>query len=168
MFQKYMIRSFENIETCFKGFEDISVHYYKENAYIIEDAFGNKMKLEQGENYPMILTAYKSSDPRFVLYFLVRKTRAEFMPVEIYRLLIDDDRIHASRNLNAVLDFNYEKITNAFIGKYQDLVYNSPYFEDCHELINALIKINQSARQEEDRIKVPVALELKRLVMSSN
>jgi hypothetical protein len=168
MFRKYILRIFQDVETCFNDCDDIWVICCRKNAYIIEDAFGNKMKLQQSENHPAILTAYKSSDPRFVLYFLVRKTRAEFMPVEIYRLLSEDDRIKAGRNYNAAMNFNYEKITNAFIKKYEDLVYNSPYFEECHELINALIKINQSARQEKDRMKVPVALELKRLVIAPN
>jgi hypothetical protein len=168
MFRKYILIIFQDVETCFNDCDDIWVICCRKNTYIIEDVFGNKMKLQLSENHPAILTAYKSSDPRFVLYFLVRKIRAKIMPVEIYNLLSDDDRIKASKNCNRVLDFNYEKITNAFISKYEDLVYNSPYFGDCHELINAIIKINQSARQEKDRMKVPAALELKRLVMTPN
>jgi hypothetical protein len=168
MFQKYIIRTSENLETCFNDCDDIRVLCRRKNAYIIEDAFGNKMKLEQRENHPAILTAYKSCEPRFVLYFLVRKTSAEFMPVEIYMLLTEDVRIKSSKNYSMVMNFNYEKVTNAFIKKYEDLVYNSLYFEDCYDLKNALIKINQLVRQEKDRLKVPPALELMRLVIAPN
>jgi hypothetical protein len=126
------------------------------------------MKIQQRENYPALLTAYKSSDPRFVLYFLAKKIKVKIMPVEIYRLLSEDDRIKACKNYKMVLDFNYEKVTNAFIKKYEDLVYNSPYFEGCYNLANALIKINQLVKQEKDRMKVPAVIELKRLIIAPN
>ena len=168
MFRKYIIRTFENLETCFSDCDDIRVLCCRKSTYIIEDAFGNKMKLVQRENHPATLTAYKSSDPRFVLYFLARKVKVKIMPVEIYRLLRDDDRIKTSKNYDAVLIFNYEKLTNAFIKKYEDMVFNSPYFKGCYGLANALIKINQSVRQEKERLKVPPVLELMRLVMAPN
>lgn len=168
MFREYIIRIFENIETCFSDCDDIRVLCCKKDAYIIEDVFGNKMKLHQRETHPSVLTPYKSSDLRFVLYFLAKKLKVKIMPVEIYKLLSNDEIIKASENYNAVLDFNYEKVTDAFIKKFEDLVYNSPYFEDCYDLKNALIKIDQSVRQEEDRMIVPAVLELKRLVMAPN
>jgi hypothetical protein len=168
MFQKYIIRNVENVDTCFNDCDDIWVLCRRKNAYIIVDAFGNKMKLQQRGNHPAILTAYKSSDPRFVIYFFAKKIKAEIMPVEIYRLLSEDDRIKACKNYKMALDFNYVKVTNAFIKKYEDLVYNSPDFEGCYDLVNALIKINQSVKQEKDRMKVPAVLELKRLIMAPN
>ena len=47
MFQKYILRKFQEIETCLSDCGDIRVLCHKKNTYVIEDAFGNKMNLHK-------------------------------------------------------------------------------------------------------------------------
>lgn len=47
MFQKYILRKFQEIETCLSDCGDMRVLCHKKNTYVIEDAFGNKMNLHK-------------------------------------------------------------------------------------------------------------------------
>jgi hypothetical protein len=168
MFQKYIISIYGNIDACLSDCEDIIVINSKKNAYTIEDAFGNKMTLRRENNNTVTLTATESSDPCFVLYFLIIKRKAKIMPFKVYKLLTEDGNIKKCQSLYRVWDFNFTKITNAFVKDYENLVYWSPQNRHSDYLVNAIIGINQSANQEENRRKVPAALEIKRLPVYPN
>ena len=166
MYRTYLVRLYSSIEEFFTDSDDIKVLSKDISNYIIIDSFGNNLTMHRESEYLINLTASGSSDPGFVLYFLIKKRNAKIMPMEVHKLLVKDARIKTCEKFSHVLDFNYKKATESFLKYYENLAYNSS--KDNIHLINALNRINKSLKLQEERRYLTAISEIKRLFISLN